>query len=581
MAGSGSSEVRTPIFSGENYEFWKIKMVTIFKSYGLWNLVEKGIPISDSKKKKKASEETSEEEDDEKAAAILMKDAKALGIIQNAVSDQIFPRIANAESAKAAWELLYGEFHGGDHVRSVKLQNLIREFEYTRMHDSEPLSAYLTRLNDLINQMKTYGEVLSNERLVQKVLISLSKVYDPICLVIENTKSLEMVELQEVIAIMKSQAQRFELHNADATEKAFASFTVSPKGQSKNAAHSGPSKAQKNLNPKAKPWESKGKPQWNNSAQTHSSSTGQEAVKPQCKVCSKYHFGECRYKGKPKCYNCDRFGHLARECTAEKAVQKANCASKMEVSGNLFYANCATLETKTQGECYIDSGCSNHMTGNVDLLVDLRTNVAGQVQMPTGALVKVAGMGSLVIDTTKGRKYIREVMYLPGLKENLLSVGQMDEHGYFLVFGGGVCKVFDSFSMNCLIIKVPMMKNICYPLSLLAENQLVMKASITQCTWTWHKRLGHLHFKGLKQLRDKDMVHGLPQLEEQNGVCEGCQIGKQHRNVFPKNQAQRASSSLELVHIDLCGPMKTESVAGNKYFMFIIDDCTRMSWVYF
>ncbi|BBN67958.1 hypothetical protein Prudu_235S000700, partial [Prunus dulcis] len=341
-----------------------------------------------------------EEEDDEKAAAILMKDAKALGIIQNAVSDQIFPRIANADSAKAAWELLYGEFH-------------------------------------------------------------------------------ESRDCGIAIAILKSQEQRFGLHNAYATEKAFASFTVSSKGQNKNATNSGPSKAQKNWNPKGKPWESKGKPQWNNSAQTHSSSTGQEAVKPQCKVCSKYHFGECRYKGKPKCYNCDRFGHLARECTAEKTVQKANCASQMEVSGNLFYANCATTKSKPNGDWYIDSGCSNHMTGNVDLLVDVRTNVAGKVHMPTGALVNVAGMGSLVIDTTKGRKYIREVMYLPGLKENLLSVGQMDEHGYCLVFGDGMCKVFESSLMNCLIIKVQMKKNRCHPLSFLVENQLLMKASIT------------------------------------------------------------------------------------------------------
>ncbi|CAL8176292.1 unnamed protein product [Prunus armeniaca] len=101
----------------------------------------------------------------------------------------------------------------------------------------------------------------------------------------------------------------------------------------------------------------------------------------------------------------------------------------MEVTGNLFYANCTTTEIKTDGEWYVDSGCSNHMTGNLELLVDVRTNVAGKVQMPTGALVSVAGIGSLMIDTAKGRKYIREVMYLPGLKENLLSVGQMDEHG--------------------------------------------------------------------------------------------------------------------------------------------------------
>ncbi|CAL8169978.1 unnamed protein product [Prunus armeniaca] len=112
MAGSGSSEVRTPIFSGENYEFWRIKMVTIFKSHGLWKLVEKGVTISDSKKK--TAEGSAEEEDDEKTVAKYMRDAKALGIIQNAVSDQIFPRIANADTAKMAWDLLYGEYHGGD-----------------------------------------------------------------------------------------------------------------------------------------------------------------------------------------------------------------------------------------------------------------------------------------------------------------------------------------------------------------------------------------------------------------------------------------------------------------------------------
>ena len=150
---------------------------------------------------------------------------------------------------------------------------------------------------------------------------------------------------------------------------------------------------------------------------------GQAVTIPQCKVCSKFHFGECRYKGKPKCYNCERFGHWARECTAGKSVQKANSANQIEVTGNLFYANSNISEYVVNGEWYGDSGCSNHMTGNEKLLVDIRTNVVGKVQMPTGELMNVAGMGTLVIDTSKGRKYIKEVMYLPGLKENLLSVG--------------------------------------------------------------------------------------------------------------------------------------------------------------
>ncbi|BBH07811.1 hypothetical protein Prudu_019845 [Prunus dulcis] len=569
MSGSGGSEVRTPIFSGENYEFWRIKMMTIFKSHGLWNLVEKGFKTSDSEKKK--AEESSEDDVDGKMAAVLMQDAKALGIIQNAVSDQIFPRIANAESSKMAWDLLYGEYHGGDQVRSVKLQNLRREFEYSRMRDDETLSGYLTRLNDLINQMKTFGEILPNARLVQKVLISLSKPYDPICLVIENTKNIETVELQEILAILKSQEQRFDMHTVDAADKAFASFSVSSKGQqNRGNSQSSGQKSQKNWNPKGKPWESKGKPNQNSSASYNSFNSSQpanqEAVKPQCKVCSKYHFGECRYKGKPKCYNCERFGHLARECTAAKTVQKANSASQLEMTGNLFYANSTVTGPRVNGEWYIDSGCSNHMTGNVELLVDVRTNIAGKVQMPTGDLVNVAGMGSLVIDTNKGRKYVREVMYLPGLKENLLSVGQMDEHGYFLVFGGGMCSVYDGPSLESLVMKVKKKVNRCYPLVLLSENQVVLKASVTHSTETWHRRLGHLHFGGLKQLRDKEMVHGLPQLEDYSGVCEGCQFGKQHREEFPRNQAQRATAPLELVHVDLCGPMRNDSIAGNKKF---------------
>ncbi|CAN6560617.1 unnamed protein product [Malus baccata var. baccata] len=486
MAGSGSSEVRTPIFSGENYEFWRIKMVTIFKSHGLWRLVEKGVTISESKKKK-AEGSSEEEEDDEKMIAAYMQDAKALGIIQNAVSDQIFPLIANAESAKKAWDLLYGEYHGGDQVRSVKLQNLRREFEYTRMRDDESLTGYLTRLNDLINQMKTFGESLLNERLVQKVLISLTKMYDPICLVIENTKCLESVELQEVLAILKSQEQRFDLHSTDATERAFSSLTINSKEQNKSGGHSSSSRTQRNWNSKGKKWESKPKFQQKSSLHNYQSanasqSVGQEVAKPQCKVCSKYHFGECRYKGKPKCFNCDKFGHWARECNVGKSVQKANCANQMEVTENLFYANCAVAETKVNGDWYIDSGCSNHMTGNVDLLVDVRTNIAGKVQMPTGDFVNVAGMGSLVIDTNKGRKYVREVMYLPGLKENLLSVGQMDEYGYFLMFGGGVCSVYDGPSLECLIMKVKKKVNRCYPLVLLSENQVVLKASVTHST---------------------------------------------------------------------------------------------------
>ena len=68
---------------------------------------------------------------------------------------------------------------------------------------------------------------------------------------------LETVELQEVVAILKSQEQRFDLHSVDTTEMAFSSLSVSQNGQNRGSTYSG--KPQRNWNPKGKKWESKPK----------------------------------------------------------------------------------------------------------------------------------------------------------------------------------------------------------------------------------------------------------------------------------------------------------------------------------
>lgn len=76
------------------------------------------------------------------------------------------------------------------------------------------------------------------------------------------------------------------------------------------------------------------------------------------------------------------------------------------------------------------------------------------------------------------------------------------------------------------------------------------------------------------------MVHDLPQIGSLD-LCKGCIYGKQARKSFPSGQSWRASKCLELIYADLCGPMKTISLGGSKYFLLFIDDCSRMSWVYF
>ena len=92
---------------------------------------------------------------------------------------------------------------------------------------------------------------------------------------------------------------------------------------------------------------------------------------------------------------------------------------------------------------------------------------------------------------------------------------------------------------------------------------------------------GHLHFNAMKLLYTNNMVQGLTSISLEDQVDEGCILGKQHRVPFPLGPAWRAQAPLELIHSDLCGPMKTRCLNGRKYFFLILDDYTIMNRVYF
>ncbi|KAK0594583.1 hypothetical protein LWI29_036706 [Acer saccharum] len=127
-----------------------------------------------------------------------------------------------------------------------------------------------------------------------------------------------------------------------------------------------------------------------------------------------------------------------------------------------------------------------------------------------------------------------------------------------------------------------MEKNRSFPIVFKYEGNVALKMDTVDESWLWHRRFGHLNFHGLKLLSQKNMVVGLPTcIEDKDGVCEGCALGKHHRQAFPKEVAWRAKKALELVHTDVWGPMSTPSNGNNRYFILFIDDFTRMTWVFF
>ncbi|KAL6327307.1 hypothetical protein AAG906_018760 [Vitis piasezkii] len=152
---------------------------------------------------------------------------------------------------------------------------------------------------------------------------------------------------------------------------------------------------------------------------------------------------------------------------------------------------------------FLDSGCSNHMTGIKSLFKEDRgvNNGHGNV------------------------KLLYNVYFIPSLTQNLLSVGQL------MLFPLEV----SSIEKHALVVKET------------SESNL------------WHLRYGHLNVKGLKLLSKKEMVFGLPKIDSVN-VCEGCIYGKQSKKPFPKGRSRRTSCCLEIIHADLCGLMQTDEL---------------------
>ncbi|MCO5549447.1 hypothetical protein L7F22_002918 [Adiantum nelumboides] len=107
------------------------------------------------------------------------------------------------------------------------------------------------------------------------------------------------------------------------------------------------------------------------------------------------------------------------------------------------------------------------------------------------------------------------------------------------------------------------------------------KTQAMQDAELWHARFGHVGYGSLMTLQRHNMVHDLSLLEmPPRHVCEGCVLGKMHRFAFSQDGSVRATRKLQLVHSDVCGPMRTPSVGNSIYFVTFIDDFSRFCWVY-
>ena len=199
--------------------------------------------------------------------------------------------------------------------------------------------------------------------------------------------------------------------------------------------------------------------------------------------------------------------------------------------------------------------------------------------------MNVIGKGRVKLLLNGINHVVSEVYYVPELKNNLLSIGQLQEKGLAILIQGGVCKIYHPY--KGLIIETNMSANRMF--ILLAQSQVMSQQQHNECLHTnsqnlsqlWHRKYGHLSYKGLRTSQSKNMVCGLPKFTSSDKLCTDCIVGKHHRDPIPRKSSWRASQILDLIHVDICGPITPMSNSNKRYTLCFIDDYSKRSWIYF
>lgn len=244
----------------------------------------------------------------------------------------------------------------------------------------------------------------------------------------------------------------------------------------------------------------------------------------------------------------------------------------------------------------VDSACSNHMTANRGIFVNLRPVYNVSIKIANGKRERTEGIGDVRIKLEAKETSIHRVYYVAGLGQgiNLLSTAQLADRGIMTLMQKEGVELHRQGRMigrarregNRYILSS--IEQAARHTALITneetpdEEERKTSSKNNKDYALWHRRLAHagrekLHllFQATKGLREPLRQ---PRERESDSACEPCVLAKQAK-VISRTTPERATRPLQRVHTDFAGPLKETSLGGNSYLLTFTDDYSRKTWV--
>jgi len=475
-----------PKFDG-HYDHWaRAKLMENFlRSKEYWSLVEHGIDVVPDK----ASEAELQRLEEQK-----LKDLKVKNYLYQAIDREILDTILNDETSKNIWDSMKQKFQGSTRVKRAQLQALRKEFETLQMKENETVNSYFGRTLKIAKSMKAVGENMQESVITAKILWSMTTKFNYVVCSIEESNNLDTMTIDELQSSLLVHEQRMT-HSVEVEQVMQTVFDGRGRGRGRaRGAFRGRGRGRQTFN-----------------------------------------------KNEVECFKCHKLGHFQYECPMWE--KKANYAEMEEEHEEeiLLMAIAESKEVK-KNEWFLDSGCSNHMSGNKGWFSELDENFRGKVKLGNDTHIAVMGKGSIRMKVNGLMHIVTHVYYVPKLKNNLLSIGQLQEKGLSIKIQNNTCTI--THPEKGEICEVQMNASRMFVLTAAMGIDTCLQMNAENNSQLWHNRLGHLSYDGLNTLASKQMVTGLPRITVPKNICTQCLAGKQHRNTMSKKGVWRASKKL-------------------------------------